>query len=209
MFLEQRKIDFFVFSIIYSSTRVCLITIYHIHFDANIYICIFFPGVCMVCLLEGCYIFLGCSGYVWKIMIVGIMLKMKNCTDTFFTRNGWVIQPNPSEINTHIIMVSWNLNHTNQVSHSLTVRQNHKKLRGHENMKITSYYCHDLLIDFLCCLNWNFLKGKYFVGNNELCEELIILVFIPSSFCYYALSFFWWKGLLANENYELSYWKCS
>ena len=129
-----------------------------------------------------------------------------------FTRNGWVIQPNPSEINTHIIMVSWNLNHTNQVSHSLTVRQNHKKLRGHENMKITSYYCHDLLIDFLCCLNWNFLKGKYFVGNNELCEELIILIFIPSSFCYnlkYALSFFWWKGLLANENYELSYWKCT
>ena len=143
-----------------------------------------FSRVCMVCLLEGCYMFLGCSGYVWKIMIVGIMLKMKNCTDTLFTRNGWVIQPNPSEINTHIIMVSWNLNHTNQVSHSLTVRQNHKKLRGHENMKITSYYCHDLLIDFLCCLNWNFLKGKYFVGNNELCEELIILVFIPSSFCY-------------------------
>ena len=165
MFLEQRKIDFFVFSIIYSSTQVCLITIYHIHFDANIYICIFFPGVCMVCLLEGCYIFLGCSGYVWKIMIVGIMLTMKNCTDTFFTRNGWVIQPNPSEINTHIKMVSWNLNHTNQVSHSLTVRQNHKKLRGHENMKITSYYYHDLLIDFLCCLNWNILKGKYFVGK--------------------------------------------
>ena len=128
-----------------------------------------------------------------------------------FTRNGWVIQPNPSEINTHIKMVSWNLNHTNQVSHSLTVRQNHKKLRGHENMKITSYYYHDLLIDFLCCLNWNILKGKYFVGKQWIVWIIdnTGIYFKPCLLLSILFHSFDEKIQLANENYEISYWKCT
>ena len=143
-----------------------------------------FPG-CVYGLVVGrmLYIF-GMFGLYLKNYDTGFMLKMKNCTDTLFTRNGWVIQPNPSEINTHIIMVSWNLNHTNQVSHSLTLRQNHKKLRGHENMKITSYYCHDLLIDFLCCLNWNILKGKYFVEKQWIVWRIDNVGIYSKPFCY-------------------------
>ena len=164
-------------------------------------ICIFFPGVCMVWLLEGCYIFLGCSGCIWKLWYWFHVKDEELYWYIFFIRNGWVIQPNPSEINTHIIMVSWNLNHTNQVSHSLTLRQNHKKLRGHENMKITSYYCHDLLIDFLCCLNWNILKGKYFVEKQWIVWRIDNVGIYSKPFFYlYALSFCWWKG-------SVSYWK--